>query len=159
MQRALPFPDISPELFSVSLLGFEFALRWYALAYIVGILIGWRLALAALRRPALWPAERPPMTPQQLEELLTWVVLGVLIGGRLGFVLVYQPGYYLSHPAQIPAIWQGGMSIHGGLAGVALAALIYARRHRLPHASTADVLALGTPPGILLGRLANFVNA
>ena len=159
MLRALPFPDISPEVFSVPVFGAELALRWYALAYIVGIVLGWRLAVRALKTPRLWPDRRPPMTPAQLEELLTWVILGILIGGRLGFVLIYQPGYYLANPLEIPALWQGGMSFHGGMAGVALGALIYARRHALPHASTADLLALGTPPGILLGRIANFINA
>ncbi|MBM9594446.1 prolipoprotein diacylglyceryl transferase [Roseitranquillus sediminis] len=159
MPLALPFPDISPEIFTISLFGFDFALRWYALAYIVGIVVGWRLATAALRRSRLWPADTPPMTPAQLEELLTWIVLGILIGGRLGFVLIYQPGYYLTHPLEIPAIWQGGMSFHGGLAGVTIGALIYARRHGLPLLSTADALALGTPPGIFFGRLANFINA
>jgi phosphatidylglycerol:prolipoprotein diacylglycerol transferase len=159
MPFAISFPNISPEIFSVSVFGVEFALRWYALAYIAGIVIGWRLAVAALRRPRFWPAEAPPMQPAEAEALLTWLIVGILAGGRLGFVLFYQPGYYLAHPAQIPAIWQGGMSFHGGLIGVAVAALIFARQHRLPLGSTADLLALATPPGLLLGRLANFVNA
>jgi phosphatidylglycerol:prolipoprotein diacylglycerol transferase len=159
MPFAISFPNISPEIFSVSVFGVEFALRWYALAYIAGIVIGWRLAVAALRRPRFWPAEAPPMQPAEAEALLTWLIVGILAGGRLGFVLFYQPGYYLAHPAQIPAIWQGGMSFHGGLIGVAVAALIFARHHRLPLGSTADLLALATPPGLLLGRLANFVNA
>ena len=159
MPFAIRFPDISPEIFSISAFGMDFALRWYALAYIVGILIGWRLAVRALKTPRLWPADRPPMTPAQLEELLTWVIVGILVGGRLGFVLLYQPGYYLANPAQIPAIWQGGMAFHGGLAGVVLATWLHARRHGLPYGSTADLLALATPPGLLLGRIANFVNA
>ena len=159
MPFAIPFPDISPEIFSISAFGIDFALRWYALAYIVGILIGWRLAVRALRIPRLWPADRPPMTLAQLEEVLTWIIVGILVGGRLGFVLLYQPGYYLANPAQIPAIWQGGMAFHGGLAGVILAAWLHARRHGLPYGSTADLLALATPPGLLLGRIANFVNA
>ena len=159
MPFAIPFPDISPEIFSISAFGVDFALRWYALAYIVGIVLGWRLAVRALKSPRLWPDERPPMTPAELEELLTWIILGILAGGRVGFVLIYQPGYYLANPLQIPAIWQGGMSFHGGLAGVALAAWLFARRRGLPYGSTADLLALGTPPGLLLGRIANFVNA
>ena len=159
MPFAIPFPEISPEVFSISAFGMSFALRWYALAYIVGILIGWRLAICALKTPRLWPGDGPPMTPGAFEDLLTWVILGILIGGRLGFVLFYQPGYYLANPAQIPAIWQGGMSFHGGLAGVATAAWLHARRHGLTYGSTADLLALGAPPGLLLGRIANFVNA
>jgi phosphatidylglycerol:prolipoprotein diacylglycerol transferase len=159
MPFAIPFPEISPEVFSISLFGVDFALRWYALAYIAGILIGWRIAVRALRTPRLWPSDAAPMTPAQLEDLLTWIILGVLVGGRLGFVLIYQPGYYLANPLQIPAIWQGGMSFHGGFLGVVAAVWVFVRRHGLPAGSTADLLALATPPGLLLGRLANFVNA
>ncbi|MBV2359766.1 prolipoprotein diacylglyceryl transferase [Thalassococcus sp. CAU 1522] len=159
MQAAIQFPNLSPEVFSIALFGMEFALRWYALAYIAGILIGWRLAVAAVKRAALWPENRAPMTPAQIEDLLTWVILGILLGGRLGFVLFYQPGYYLQHPAEILAIWQGGMAFHGGLLGVVVAAVLFCRKYGIPMLSTADVMALATPPGLLLGRLANFVNA
>ncbi len=159
MNSGLPFPPLSPEVFSISLFGMELALRWYALAYIGGILIGWRLAVLAVRRPALWPAGTPPVTAPQVEDLLTWVILGVILGGRLGFALFYEPAYYLDQPLQILKIWQGGMSFHGGLIGVTLAALIYGLRNRVPLGSMADMMALATPPGLLLGRLANFVNA
>jgi len=159
MSTGLPFPNVSPELFSISLFGIEFALRWYALAYIAGILIGWRIAVAAVKRANLWPADTPPMRPEQVEELLTWVILGIILGGRLGFVLFYQPAYYLANPGEILAIWQGGMSFHGGLIGVILAALVYCLRAGAPLRPTADMMALATPPGLLLGRLANFINA
>ena len=159
MQSGIPFPDISPEIFSISLFGIEFALRWYALAYIAGLLIGWRLAVAAVRRPALWPDDTPPMTPRQVEDLLTWIILGVVVGGRLGAVLFYHPGYYFANPGQIIQIWNGGMAFHGGLLGVVLATLLYCRRHHLPVISTADMLAMATPVGLFLGRIANFVNA
>ena len=159
MQLAIPFPSIDPEIFSIHLMGIELALRWYAMAYIAGILIGWRLALAALHRPRLWPDEQPPMSAAQLDDFLTWLILGILLGGRLGFVLFYQPAYYAAHPAEIPMLWQGGMSFHGGLIGVIAAAWIFTARHALPRASVADLLAIGTPPGLLLGRIANFINA
>ncbi|KMK68030.1 prolipoprotein diacylglyceryl transferase [Puniceibacterium sp. IMCC21224] len=159
MQHGIPFPPLSPELFSIELFGMTFALRWYALAYIAGLLIAWRLAVAAVRRPKVWHRDTPPMTTAQVEDLLTWVILGVILGGRLGFVLFYQPGYYFANPAQILMVWQGGMSFHGGLIGVVLAALIYGLRNNLPLLSTADMMALATPPGLLLGRLSNFVNA
>ncbi len=159
MQAVINFPDLSPELFSISLFGMEFALRWYALAYIAGILIAWRMALTALRRPKLWPADTPPMTVQQLEDLLTWIIVGVILGGRLGFVLFYQPAYYLQNPMDILKVWQGGMSFHGGLIGVIAAALIFARRYKIAALSLADLVAHTVPPGLLLGRLANFVNA
>ncbi len=159
MQAVLNFPDLSPELFSISLFGMEFALRWYALAYIAGILIAWRLAVVALRRPALWPNDTPPMKPEQLDDLLTWIIVGVILGGRLGFVLFYQPAYYLSHPTEILKVWQGGMAFHGGLLGVILASYLYGRRHKIPILSLGDLVAYTVPPGLLLGRLANFVNA
>jgi len=159
MSTGLPFPDISPEIFALDLFGIHLALRWYALAYIVGILIGWRLAVAAVRRPGLWPAATPPMTRAQLESLLTWIILGIIAGGRLGYVILYQPAFYLAHPAQIPALWQGGMSFHGGFVGVVLTILIFARRNALPLGGVADVIALAAPPAILLGRIANFINA
>ncbi|MCI5112046.1 MAG: prolipoprotein diacylglyceryl transferase [Marivita sp.] len=159
MSTGLPFPNVSPELFSISILGMEFALRWYALAYIAGILIGWRIAVAAVKRPALWAGTVPPMRPEQVEELLTWVILGVILGGRLGFVLFYQPAYYLQNPAEILAVWQGGMSFHGGLIGVILAALVYCIKEGLPLRPTADMMAMATPPGLFLGRISNFINA
>ncbi len=159
MQAAIPFPDISPEIFAVTVGGFTLALRWYALAYIVGLLVGWRLAVAAVRRGSLWPAGRAPITPGQLEEMLTAVILGVIVGGRLGYVLFYQPGYYAQHPAEALAIWQGGMSFHGGMLGVAVAGLIFASRHGIDLRHVLDILALATPPGLLLGRVANFINA
>jgi phosphatidylglycerol:prolipoprotein diacylglycerol transferase len=159
MHLTLPFPEIGPEIFSIEIGGFAFALRWYALAYIAGIVIAWRLALAALRRDRLWPGGTAPMAPGAVEDLVTWVILGVIVGGRLGFVLFYQPGYYLAHPAEIPMIWRGGMSFHGGMLGVTLAGVLFARSRGVPVLSLCDLMALCTPPGLLLGRLANFVNA
>jgi len=154
----IPFPDLSPDVFSITLLGVTFALRWYALAYIAGLLIGWQLVLRAIRAPRLWRGD-PPLNAEQLDRLLTWVILGVVLGGRLGFVLFYQPGYYLTHPAEILKIWQGGMSFHGGFLGVVVAALIFCRREGIALLPMADLLALAAPPGLLLGRIANFINA
>lgn len=159
MYALIPFPDISPEIFSISLFGITFALRWYALAYIVGILSGWRLVLRAANTPRLWRNEQPVMTGEQIEDFLTWVILGVILGGRLGYVLFYQPAYYLANPAQILQVWQGGMSFHGGALGVIVAAFIYTMRHKIPRISGGDLVALGIFPGLLLGRLANFINA
>jgi len=158
MRAMIPFPEISPEIFSISLFGFELALRWYALAYIAGIVIAWQISLAAIRRPALWRGNVPPMTKAQIEDLLTWIILGIIIGGRLGFVLFYQPAYYLANPGQIPMVWQGGMAFHGGFLGVVVAAWIYTARHKIPRLGAADAIALGVPVGLMLGRLANFIN-
>jgi phosphatidylglycerol:prolipoprotein diacylglycerol transferase len=155
---ALPFPEIGPDIFSIEVGSFTFALRWYAVAYIAGILLGWWLCRRAVLTPRLWGAAGPPLAPARLEDLATWIVLGVVLGGRLGFVLFYQPGYYLANPAEILMIWQGGMSFHGGMLGVAVALILFHLRHRVPLLPLADLLALATPIGLFLGRLANFVN-
>ena len=159
MNALIPFPNISPEIFSFPIFGFEFALRWYALAYIAGILIGWRMSVMTVKAARLWLNDRPVMTPTQIEDLLTWMILGVILGGRLGYVLFYQPAYYLQNPQEILFIWQGGMAFHGGLLGVIVAGLIFTTRYKIPKLSAADVMALGVPPGLLLGRLANFISA
>ncbi len=159
MNAMIPFPNISPEIFSISVFNFELALRWYALAYIAGILIGWRMVVMSVKTSRLWIKNQPVMTPTQIEDLLTWVILGVIFGGRLGYVLFYQPSYYLQNPTEIVYVWQGGMAFHGGLIGVIVAGLVFTMRYKIPKLSTADVLALGVPPGLLLGRMANFINA
>ena len=155
----LPFPDISPDIFSVTLFGMTFALRWYALAYIVGILLGWRLVVRAVRTRRLWKYDTPIMVAEQVEDLLFYVILGVILGGRLGYVLFYQPAFYLDNPAQILKLWEGGMSFHGGAIGVILAFFFFAKRHGKSLIPTGDMVALGLAPGLLLGRIANFINA
>ncbi len=158
MHAAIPFPAIGPEVFSVTLWGFEFALRWYALAYIAGLLAAWSILVWLMRRPALWGGDAP-ITPAAVEELMTAVVIGVVIGGRLGFVLIYQPGYFLANPLEILKVWQGGMSFHGGFLGVVVAGLWYCRRNAVAPLALADAFALATPVGLMLGRIANFINA
>ncbi|MEO0820523.1 MAG: prolipoprotein diacylglyceryl transferase [Pseudomonadota bacterium] len=154
----LPFPQIDPALVTVEIGGFELSLRWYALAYIAGLVLGWRMVVWLMRRPRLWPRDTAPMSPQAPEELLTWMVLGVVLGGRLGFVLFYSPLYYLSHPLEIFALWQGGMSFHGGFLGVILGVIFYARARGIPVLQVGDAVALAAPAGIFFGRIANFIN-
>ncbi|WP_107847291.1 prolipoprotein diacylglyceryl transferase [Litoreibacter ponti] len=159
MIAALPFPDVSPEIFSIEIGTFTFALRWYALAYIAGLVIAWRIVVGLMKRPALWGTYGAPMKPDQPEDLLTWIIIGVVFGGRLGFVLFYQPEYYLANPTDILKVWEGGMSFHGGFLGVVIAAMIYCRRHALPMLRVGDAVAISAPPGLFLGRVANFINA
>ena len=159
MSLIIQYPQIDPELFSISLFGMEFALRWYALAYIAALILGWFIVVRLMARPKLWPNDEAPMTRQQVEELLTAVILGVVLGGRLGYVLFYQPAYYLQNPAEILMVWQGGMAFHGGLIGVIVAVYLVVRRTNAPLLPTADMMALGVPPGLMLGRIANFINA
>ena len=153
----LPFPDISPDIFSIDLFGMTFALRWYALAYIAGLVIGWQIVTALVRRPALW-RDGPPMTAEQVESLLTWIILGVIIGGRLGFVLFYQPAQFLANPAQILRVWEGGMSFHGGMVGVIIVMALYARSIGKSFMEVADFIAPLTPIGLGAGRIGNFIN-
>jgi phosphatidylglycerol:prolipoprotein diacylglycerol transferase len=155
----IPFPEnIKPEVFSVSLGDFTFTLYWYALAYILGIIACWRLAAIALKKNELWQKNTPPLNPVKLEDLMSFSVLGIIFGGRLGFVIFYNPEYYLQNPLEVLFIWQGGMSFHGGLIGVATASFLFFRKNSVPLRSGADLLALGTPIGLGLGRLANFIN-
>ena len=158
MQSYLPFPDIGPNLFSINLFGFELALRYYALAYIAGLLLGFWLVRRLMRQGHLWRNSVPPTVPERIEDLLTYVILGVIIGGRLGFCLLYQPGYYLSNPVEILYVWQGGMSFHGGFAGVIVAGLLFCRIHGANAWGIGDAMAAVAPIGILFGRLANFIN-
>jgi phosphatidylglycerol---prolipoprotein diacylglyceryl transferase len=154
----IPFPDLSPTLFEIEIGGFTFALRWYALAYIVGLIVGWQMVTRAVRDPALWSGVAP-MTAEQVERLLTWVIFGVILGGRAGYVLFYDDTPLLSDPLHILRVWEGGMSFHGGFAGVIVAGLIFCKREGIALLPTADLMAVAAPPGLLLGRLANFVNA
>ncbi len=155
----LNFPDLSPIVFEIDLGPIHFALHWYALAYIFGILIGWGLVRRALKSASLWPNDTPVMTKEGLDDLLTWLILGVIVGGRLGYVLFYKFDYYLAHPLEIPMIWQGGMAFHGGFLGVVVAAALWGLKYKKPLLTLGDTLAMATPPGLLLGRMANFVNA
>ncbi|MDP5305705.1 prolipoprotein diacylglyceryl transferase [Paracoccus spongiarum] len=154
----IPFPDIAPEIFTIRIGGLSLSLRWYALAYLAGLLIGWRIMLRMMRRDALW-GDRAPMRPEAVDDLLSWVILGVIAGGRLGFVLFYEPGYYLANPAEIVKVWQGGMSFHGGFAGVIVAAWLFCRARGIAPLRLADAMAVVAPIGLFFGRIANFINA
>lgn len=158
MTFVIPYPDIDPAIFTLSIGSFEFSLRWYALAYLAGLVLGWRIVVRLMRVPALWPGNHAPMKPDQPEALLTWMTLGVVLGGRLGFVLFYNPGYYLSNPAEILAVWSGGMSFHGGMIGVIVALVGYCLKNGVPVLQAADAVAIATPVGLFFGRLANFIN-
>jgi phosphatidylglycerol:prolipoprotein diacylglycerol transferase len=154
----IPFPNIAPEIFAIPVFGFTFVLRWYALAYIAGILIAWWLALRTIRRVDLW-AGTPPLTAEQLERLMTWMILGIIIGGRLGYVIFYEPGKFLADPSSALRVWEGGMAFHGGFLGVVIAAMVFCWREGIPMLSLGDLAGMVATPGLLLGRLANFINA
>jgi phosphatidylglycerol:prolipoprotein diacylglycerol transferase len=155
---AIPFPNITPEILTIPLGPMSLTLRWYALAYIAGLVIGWRVIMGLMRRPKIWGGQAP-MVAEGVEDLLSWVILGVIVGGRLGFVLFYEPAYYLANPAEIVQVWKGGMAFHGGLIGVVVAGLLYCRKHGIAPLSIGDSFALVAPFGLALGRVANFINA
>ena len=149
----MPFPSLDPVIFEIG----PFALRWYALAYIAGLMLGWRYVIMLSQSARLWPQGR--RRPRGDDDLLMWITFGVILGGRLGYVIFYNPGYFLAHPGDILAVWQGGMAFHGGLLGVIVAIIIFARRHDIPMLSLGDMVAAAVPIGLFFGRLANFINS
>ena len=148
MIAVITFPEIDPVLISIG----PFAIRWYALAYIGGLVIAWRYCR--------WLAVRPPrsVSADAFDDFLLWATLGILLGGRLGYVLFYKPDFYLANPLEILFIWRGGMSFHGGLLGMVAAEVMFARRRGLPVLALADIVAAASPIGLFLGRIANFIN-
>lgn len=145
---AIAFPVIDPVAIAIG----PFAVRWYALAYIVSLIIGWRGALLIAGRAG------SRVTPTQMDGFLLWATLGVVLGGRTGYVLFYNLPHYLEHPLEAFVIWQGGMSFHGGMLGVILGMILYARHIGVPFFVFSDVVACVTPIGLFFGRLANFIN-
>lgn len=159
---AISFPNIDPVLIQIGPL----AIRWYALSYIAGLLLGWWYILRLLKNQRLWQGSpfggKPPVTADQIGDLFVWAALGVILGGRLGYVLfyglVYQSDQFLSEPWRVFYAWEGGMSFHGGALGVVLAVIIFARVKKLDMVALGDLVAAATPIGLFFGRIANFIN-
>jgi phosphatidylglycerol:prolipoprotein diacylglycerol transferase len=149
----LPFPAFDPVLISIG----PFAIRWYALAYIVGILGGWLYARAIVRSPSLWGGPAP-LTVVDYDDFVLWVTLGIILGGRTGYVLFYNGPYFAAHPFEVFELWKGGMSFHGGFLGCVLAVVLFARHRGLSILSLGDITCAVAPIGIFLGRIANFIN-
>jgi phosphatidylglycerol:prolipoprotein diacylglycerol transferase len=149
----LPFPQFDPIAVSIG----PFAVRWYALAYIAGIVLGWLYARSILRNERLWGGPAP-ISIAQFDDYVLWVTLGIILGGRAGYVLFYNLPHFLAHPLEIFQLWQGGMSFHGGLLGCVVAVLLFGWRNEVPVLSLGDITCAVSTIGLLLGRLANFVN-
>src|SRR4051812_32451313 len=149
----IAYPAINPVLIQIG----PFALRWYALAYIMGILLGWMYARAIIRTERFWGGPAP-MTGAGYDDFVLWATLGVILGGRIGYVLFFNPAQFAAHPLEIVQLWNGGMSFHGGFAGVVLAVFLFARSRKIPFLSLADVTCAVYPIGHTLGRIANFIN-
>jgi len=145
---ALAYPNIDPIAIAIG----PIAIRWYAIAYIAGLMLGWHYIK--------WLVRRPPHAMREIDvdDFLVWATLGVVLGGRLGYVLFYKPGYYFANPLEALALWHGGMSFHGGLIGVVTAIVLFARQRGLNLLAVGDVVCCAVPIGLFFGRIANFIN-
>ena len=152
---ALPFPNIDPVIVRIG----PIAIHWYGLGYIVGILFGWWYSKRLVANTKLWPDGQSPIKPEDIDDFLLWAAIGVVVGGRAGYVLFYDLPRFAANPQDIVAVWQGGMSFHGGLLGVVLGMILFAWRRGIPVWSLFDVISAGVPAGLGLVRLANFINS
>ena len=150
----IDFPVFNPIAVQIG----PIAIRWYALAYIVGIVAGWIYARALVKNQRLWAGE-VPITLPQLDDFILWVTIGIIVGGRTGYVLFYNLAVFIQHPAEIFELWKGGMSFHGGFLGCVAAVMVFARRNNISILSLGDITTAVAPIGLLLGRLANFINS
>lgn len=152
---ALPYPNIDPVAFALG----PVSVKWYGLAYMTGLLFGWQYVKRLLATPRLWRNEQAPFAPPLVDDLLLWVTLAVVVGGRLGQVLLYDPGYYAQHPLEIFEVWRGGMAFHGALIASGIAIVLFARAQKTSPLSIMDLCSAAVPVGIFLGRIANFINS
>lgn len=151
----MPFPDIDPIVFSIG----PIIIRWYSLAYLAGVLLGVLYGASLLSRHTLWVNNTPPFKVPAWFDFGFWAIIGIILGGRLGYVIFYNPLYYLSNPLEIVQTWDGGMSFHGGLIGIITAIVLFTRHKGGNPLSGLDMLAAVSPIGLLLGRIANFINS
>ena len=157
----IPFPVINPVAIDIGPLPFglgSLPLRWYALAYIGGFVAAWLYMRFIVARDAFWGKGQPRPSPLQVDDLIVYVAFGVILGGRLGHVLIYDFGHFLRHPLDIFMLWKGGMAFHGGFVGAAVGMALFARAQNLPVLTTSDICAISAPIGLFLGRLANFIK-
>jgi phosphatidylglycerol:prolipoprotein diacylglycerol transferase len=150
----MPFPNIDPIAFAIG----PVAIHWYGLAYVAGIMIGWYYARLIAGNDSLWPGNVSPITKAQLDDFVVWVALGVVLGGRIGYILFYDMPAIIESPIRAIQIWNGGMSFHGGLAGTTIAMIIFAKRNKIPLWNLFDIVAAVVPVGLFFGRIANFIN-
>ncbi len=150
----LPFPDIDPVAIAIG----PFAIKWYGLSYLAGFVLGWIYIRRLVAERHLWAGDKPPFGPEKVDDLLLYMTFGTVVGGRLGYVLLYEPSTYLASPLEGLAVWKGGMSFHGGFVGCAIAAWVFARRNKVDAMSTYDLITATVPLGLIFGRLANFIN-
>jgi phosphatidylglycerol:prolipoprotein diacylglycerol transferase len=151
----LTYPDINPIAIEYG----PISIKWYGLAYLTGLVLGWIYVRRLVTTPRLWFADKPPLTLEQVDDLLLYMTGAVIIGGRLGQVFLYDPDFYFSHPAEIVKVWKGGMSFHGALIASGLLLLLFARQFKVSARSVMDLCCAASPVGIFFGRIANFINS
>tara|TARA_R110002012_G_scaffold77282_12_gene195738 strand:+ start:42682 stop:43515 length:834 start_codon:yes stop_codon:yes gene_type:complete len=151
----MTFPDIDPVIFAIG----PVQVRWYGLAYVIGIMLGWRYARKLVENNNLWPASGPRMTALDIDDFLLWATVGIVAGGRIGYILFYDFAAVAANPLRALEIWNGGMSFHGGLLGTLVAMILFARSRNIPVFNLFDVVCAVVPVGLFFGRLANFINA
>ena len=150
----MQFPNFDPVIFHIGPL----AIRWYALAYVAGILLGWRYAVGLIRKPRLWGGQTPVANAEQIDDLILWITLGIIVGGRIGYILFYAPNLVWDDPLEIFQVWKGGMSFHGGFLGVVTAIVLFSLGNRIDMFKLGDIIAPAVPIGLFFGRIANFIN-
>ena len=150
----MQFPNFDPVIFHIGPL----AIRWYALAYVAGILLGWRYAVGLIRKPRLWGGQTPVVNAEQIDDLILWITLGIIVGGRIGYILFYAPNLVWDDPLEIFQVWKGGMSFHGGFLGVVTAIVLFSMGNRIDMFKLGDIIAPAVPIGLFFGRIANFIN-
>lgn len=151
----LTYPDIDPVALHLG----PVSVKWYGLSYMAGLLLGWWYIRNLVSTPRLWAGNTPPMTLARIDDLLLFMTFGVIIGGRLGQILLYDPDFYFANPAEMVKVWKGGMSFHGGVIGCTLLILLFAYIYKLCARSVADLVCASVPFGLFFGRIANFINS
>lgn len=150
----IPFPDIDPVAFSIG----PVSIKWYGLAYMAGLILGWLYVRNLLRQSNLWRDGKPPFGVDRVDDLLVYIAVGVIVGGRLGYVILYEPETYFANPVDILKVWKGGMSFHGAILGSAISIWLFARAYGVSPWSAMDICAAANPIGLFFGRMANFIN-
>lgn len=155
----IPFPNIDPVIFALDIGPIHLAVHWYAVAYIAGFICAIYWMNWQRRRPELWAENTPPMSKVQIEDMMTWVIIGTILGGRIGYVLFYNFSDFINDPVRIIRVWEGGMSFHGGFMGVVLGAFLFCKKNKINPWSAGDLIASSACFGLFFGRIANFINA
>ncbi|MBA2126938.1 prolipoprotein diacylglyceryl transferase [Hyphomicrobium methylovorum] len=151
----LTYPNIDPIAFEWG----PISIKWYGIAYLAGLMLGWLYIRRLITTPKLWYGDKPPLTLERIDDLLIYMTIGIIVGGRLGQVFLYDPEYYYANPVEIFQVWKGGMSFHGAVIAIALLLVLFAKVYKVSLLSVADLVCTASPFGLFFGRVANFINS